>query len=211
MATPTLKYVAPTTPEDELSLAPEPVVIYGVPSGGGGGSTAWSDITGKPTTFTPSAHTQSIVSITGLQAELDSKATPDEIPTTPGDIGAATSAQGALADTAVQPAALSGYVPTTRTVAGKALTANVTLAKADVGLGSVDNTADSAKPVSTAQQMALDAKVPTSRTVAGRALTADVPRAALNTLGLGEAIFIPKNGTVPGGTPTYTIVIEAEA
>lgn len=36
MATPTLKYVAPTTPEDELSLAPEPVVIYGVPSGGGG-------------------------------------------------------------------------------------------------------------------------------------------------------------------------------
>lgn len=65
--------------------------------------------------------------------------------------------------------------------------------------------------VGTATQTALDAKVPTSRTVAGRALTADVPRAALNTLGLGEAIFIPKNGTVPGGTPTYTIVIEAEA
>lgn len=36
MPTPTLKYVAPTTPEDDLTFAPEPVVIYGVPSGGGG-------------------------------------------------------------------------------------------------------------------------------------------------------------------------------
>lgn len=33
------------------------------------------------------------------------------------------------------------------------------LVKADVGLGNVDNTADTAKPVSTAQQAALDAKV----------------------------------------------------
>jgi len=41
-------------------------------------------------------------------------------------------------------------------VAGK--TGAVTLVKADVGLGSVDNTADTAKPVSTAQQTALDAK-----------------------------------------------------
>lgn len=30
MATPTLKYVAPTTPEAELTFAPEPVEIYGV-------------------------------------------------------------------------------------------------------------------------------------------------------------------------------------
>lgn len=36
-------------------------------------------------------------------------------------------------------------------------TGAVTLAKADVGLGSVDNTADAAKPVSTAQQAAIDA------------------------------------------------------
>jgi hypothetical protein len=41
-------------------------------------------------------------------------------------------------------------------VAGK--TGVVTLVKADVGLGNVDNTADSAKPVSTAQQTALDLK-----------------------------------------------------
>lgn len=50
-------------------------------------------------------------------------------------------------------------VPTTRTVAGHALSADVTLVKGDVGLGNVDNTADADKPVSTAQQTALDGKV----------------------------------------------------
>jgi hypothetical protein len=43
-------------------------------------------------------------------------------------------------------------------VAGK--TGAVTLVKADVGLGSVDNTSDANKPVSTAQQAALDQKAP---------------------------------------------------
>lgn len=50
-------------------------------------------------------------------------------------------------------------VPTSRKVAGHALTADVTLAKGDVGLGNVDNTSDANKPVSTAQQTALDEKV----------------------------------------------------
>ncbi len=50
-------------------------------------------------------------------------------------------------------------VPTTRTVAGHALSADVTLVKGDVGLGNVDNTSDTDKPVSTAQQTALDGKV----------------------------------------------------
>lgn len=43
------------------------------------------------------------------------------------------------------------------TVAGR--TGNVVLTKSDVGLANVDNTADSAKPVSTAQQTAIDTKV----------------------------------------------------
>lgn len=55
--------------------------------------------------------------------------------------------------------ALAGKVPNSRTVAGKPLTDNVTLAKADVGLGNVTNTSDANKPVSTAQQAALDLKV----------------------------------------------------
>lgn len=51
-------------------------------------SVAWGDVTGKPTTFSPSAHTHSISNITGLQTALDGKA---------------TTAQGAKADSAVQP------------------------------------------------------------------------------------------------------------
>lgn len=54
-------------------------------------------------------------------------------------------------------AALATKVPTTRMVAGKALSADVTITKSDVGLSSVDNTADASKPVSTAQQAAIDA------------------------------------------------------
>lgn len=41
---------------------------------------------------------------------------------------------------------LSGYVPTSRKVNGHALTADVTVTKGDVGLGSVVNTGDSATP-----------------------------------------------------------------
>ena len=50
-------------------------------------------------------------------------------------------------------------VPTTRKVAGHALSADVTLAKGDVGLGNVDNTAEVDKPISTAQQTVLNGKV----------------------------------------------------
>lgn len=42
-------------------------------TGGGGGSVGWTDITGKPSTFTPSAHTHVIADVTGLQAELNAK------------------------------------------------------------------------------------------------------------------------------------------
>lgn len=96
------------------------------------------------------------------------------VPTTPADIGAATAAQGAKADTAVQPDDLAtvattgsytdltnkptipdsaddiGAVPTTRTVNGKALSADVTLSASDVSA------------------------VPTSRTVNGHALSGNV-------------------------------------
>jgi hypothetical protein len=47
-------------------------------------------------------------------------------------------------------------VPNTRTVAGHALSADVTVSKSDVGLSNVDNTADASKPVSTAQQALVD-------------------------------------------------------
>jgi hypothetical protein len=93
----------------------------------------------------------------------------------------------------------NGRVPSTRQVNGHALSADVTVTKGDVGLGNADNTSDANKPVSTAQAAAIALKVN----------TADV--AGLNTVGWGRAVFIPLGGSVPGGTPTYTIVIEAGA
>ena len=72
--------------------------------------------------------------------------------------------------------ALNTKVPTTRTVAGKALSANITLVKGDVGLANVDNTSDLNKPVSTATQTALNAKQNTitggATTITGSNLTA---------------------------------------
>lgn len=86
----------------------------------------------------------------------------------------ATSAQGTLATTSVQPGANisifvnnSGYLtsaPVT-SVAGK--TGTVTLVKADVGLSNVDNTSDVNKPVSTAQATSIATKytIPTGTTL----------------------------------------------
>lgn len=45
---------------------------------------------------------------------------------------------------------ISSLVPNTRTVAGKPLSSNVTLVKADVGLSNVDNTSDATKLAGTA-------------------------------------------------------------
>lgn len=64
----------------------------------------------------------------------------------------------------------------------------VILGKGDVGLGSVDNTSDASKPVSTAQQAALDGKVPVGRTLtAGTGLTGGGDLTANRTLGLSVA------------------------
>ena len=47
---------------------------YAVFTAGTATSVPWSGVTGKPSTYTPSAHTQAISTITGLQAALDGKA-----------------------------------------------------------------------------------------------------------------------------------------
>lgn len=290
MATPTLKYVAPSTPEAELTFAPEPVVIYGVP--GGGDSGIQSIVAGTNVTVDDSDPQNPIVSATGgggggavnsvngqtgvvvldsedvgaasaedvnqfaqivqtaltnVENDLDSKAA-----TTYVDNQLATKASATDLDNVF--AIATAAVPQTRTISGKPLSANITLDKVDVNLASVDNTSDANKPVSTAQQTALNLKantsdvVPNTRTVAGKALSANVTLvkgdvglgsvdntadsakpvstaqqtalnskvntadvAGLNTVGWGRAVFIANGGTVPGGTPAYTIVIEAGA
>lgn len=61
----------------------------------------------------------------------------------------------------------------------------VVLNSGDVGLGSVDNTADADKPISTAQQAALNAKVDKTTTVNGHALSGNVT-VTKSDVGLGN-------------------------
>ena len=68
---------------------------------------------------------------------------------------------------------LSGLVPKSTTVNGQALTANVSVTKADVGLSDVDNTADTSKPISDATQTALNAKASVNDVNASLAEKAD--------------------------------------
>jgi len=84
----------------------------------------------------------------------------------------------------------SGGSGAVSSVAGK--TGVVTLVKGDVGLGSVDNTSDAAKPISTATQSALDGKQPLDSdltTIAG--LTAS-----------GSAVIQESGGAWAARTPT---------
>jgi hypothetical protein len=67
------------------------------------------------------------------------------------------------------------------------------LAKADVGLGNVDNTADAAKPVSSAQQTALDAKA--------QALTPTAVKTSAYTAVTGD--YVPVD--ISGGSVTLTL------
>jgi hypothetical protein len=59
------------------------------------GAVAWADITGKPATFAPSAHSHAIADTTGLQAALDAKA-PLASPTFTGTVSGVTKAMVGL-------------------------------------------------------------------------------------------------------------------
>ena len=89
---------------DESKLGEE--AGYEPYTAGSATSVPWSGVTGKPSTFTPSAHTHAIANVTGLQTALDSKAASTHTHT-----------------------------------------------KDQVGLGNVDNTADSAKNVAMATKL----------------------------------------------------------
>lgn len=71
---------------------------------------------------------------------------------------------------------------------------------AQVGLGKVDNTADSEKPLSTPQSQAVDAKlasyVPNTRTVNGKALSTNITLDAADVHALPEDTHIPDDVTV---------------
>lgn len=73
-------------------------------------------------------------------------------------------------------------------VAGK--TGVVTLVKADVGLSNVENTADSAKPVSTAQLNALNAKAPLASPALTGVPTAPTAASGTNTTQVASTAFV---------------------
>lgn len=86
---------------------------------------------------------------------------------------------------------LAGKVPATRTVAGKPLSADITLTKTDVGLANVDNTADTAKPISVLQQAALDQKPNLKRTSRAQKIAS-----AIQTFDLARAMWPVMNQQV---------------
>ncbi len=97
-----------------------------------------------------------------------------------------------------------GGVPSSRKINGHALTEDVNLVKADIGLDKVDNTADSAKTVAAAGTAD---KLKTARTIAisggatGTATSFDgsgnisIPVTALNPDNLSKVVPISKGGT----------------
>jgi len=109
-------------------------------SGGGGGD--WADITGKPSTFPPSAHTHN-KSAVGL-GNVDNTSDANK------PVSAATQAALDAKQDAIAAGTSSQYYRGDKTFQ--------TLDKSAVGLGNVDNASDANKPVSTATQTALDAK-----------------------------------------------------
>lgn len=208
----------------EGAFEPEPLLIVGpVPGGGGGGGgdvdsvngktgtvvLAASDVGAVPTSRTVAGKpltanvTLAIPDITGLEDNLAGLAPYTAL----NAVGNATVAAQSTADEALsladQAYTVSGAaVPQSRTISGKALNADITLTKIDVGLSNVDNTSDANKPVSTTQQAALDAKVPTSRTVAGKALSSDVTLAK-GDVGLGN-VDNTSDANKPVSTATTT-------
>lgn len=194
-----LKYVPPTSTEESLAFAPEPVVIYDLPSGGGGGGGDVNSVNGKTGAVVlnssdvgaaPIEDVQQFVGIvntalTNLDNDLDTKAATSYVNDQLALKASATDLDNVFGIATNAQTLATDAVPKTRTISGKPLSSNLTLDKIDVGLSNVDNTSDTAKPVSTAQQSALDAKVPTSRTVAGKALTSNITLAK-GDVGLGN-------------------------
>jgi len=150
---------------------------------GPAGTTTWAGITDKPSTFTPSAHTHGsltndgkigtatgkiVVTTTGGALTAASYVSGEQVLVYSGQTSATLS--GSLADFlvpigaqgmglvdivdylgAAQATALDAKAP----IASPTFTGTVSgVTKAMVGLGSVDNTADASKPVSTAQAAA---------------------------------------------------------
>jgi hypothetical protein len=133
------------------------------PPGEVSGSIAWDNVTDKPTTFPPSSHTHVAADITDFTSAVEAVSPPADWNTLANKPSTfPPSSHGHVAADVSDFATAAAAAAPVQSVAGK--TGSVTLAKADVGLGNVDNTSDTNKPISSATQSALDGKAATSHT-----------------------------------------------
>ena len=142
--------------------------------GGGGGTSNYNDLSNRPS-----------VNNTVLTGNKTSA-----------QLGLASSEQGGKADSAIQGVKLnSGSVitPDANNIV------DITVGKADVGLGNVDNTTDLNKPISTATQTALNLK-------ADKTEIPSVPITAIQKNGTG---ITPVSGTVNITVPTSAADVSA--
>lgn len=162
------------------------------------GSAAWGDISGTLSDQSDlqteldgksdTGHSHVISDTTGLQTALDGKQPLDSDLTTIAGLTATTN-NFMVANSS----AWASRTPAQAKV-------HLSLVKGDVGLGNVDNTADTAKPVSTAQQTALDLKA----NLAAPTLTGLVK---IGTPFTGENSLRFAFSDVPANPPSDTIVI----
>ena len=124
------------------------LVNYVASHGGSGGATKFTQLTDVPNSYAGQAGKIARVNPgeTGLEFGVSSASVAW------GGITGTISSQNDLQT------ALNAKVNTSTTVNGHALSSNVTVTAADIGLGSVDNTSDANKPISTATQTALNLK-----------------------------------------------------
>lgn len=167
--------------------------------------TAWVSETTQGTTYTEGTG----IDITGNVISADFTAV-------------ATAAQGALADTALQPndnvseltndagyitnSALSGYVPTSRTINSKALTGNITLDSSDIGALPSSTTIEDL--TTAAQQAALNSGATTTNigqittnTNAISTINSKIPSQASSSNQLADKDFV--NSSIATSTATF--------
>ncbi len=101
----------------------------------------------------------------------------------PGDIAVRTDGAGSFILTAADPSQLSNWTlldsPTAPVTSVNSQTGTIVLGRADIGLGNVDNTSDTNKPISSATQTTLNAK---ADLVGGLVPSSQLPAISLNTV-----------------------------
>jgi len=123
----------------------------------------WAEVTSKPATFAPAAHVHPVNALTDASVvgksilTASSAAAIRTLLGVNGGTGGTSLTLGTTATTAKR----GDYVPTWTEITSKPTTFppdKTGLAKADVGLGNVDNTSDANKPLSTAAATAIAGK-----------------------------------------------------